>query len=180
MRGVYKRLPGISLNPQPLARLNDGICILFLALGAFCVVEYLMIEHFKMLPFPDDERAFGMIACAYVPVAVFLALFATKQFGQSIEVREDAITIYAPGESTSIPWENVKGFSLKDSFIAVERVGTMLPRKLQTKLHIDTAEGAVELTEPGLKKVKMKIIKALREKSPSDLQNAINGIEEEW
>jgi hypothetical protein len=180
MRGVYRRLPGITLNPKPLARLNDGICVLFLALGAFCVVEYLMIEHFKMLPFLDDERAFAMIACAYIPVAVFLALFTTKQFGQSLEIREEGITVYAPGGSILIPWKNVKGFELKNTYGVTGGERALIPRKIQTKLLIQTPERAVELVEPGQKKVKTEVIRALREKAPSILQNAISGIAEKW
>ncbi len=178
--GIYKRWPGIHLTPRPWIWLGDGICIIFLSLAAFCAGEHLGVEYFRMLPSFNDEKAFGWIALVYVPAAAILALFSSQQFGQSIEIGTDGITVYSQDKPVFLPWNHVTGLNPSNSYIPVERIGGVWPRKLQTKLRIETLEETVTLAEPGPKKTKEKIIAALLRNAPETLRHDIKTLKENW
>ncbi len=180
MRGIYKELPGIRLNARWVARLGDGIFVLFLSVAAFGFVEYFMARYFNMTPFLNDEGALGVMAVAYFPAAAFFALFSSRQFGQSVEIKASGITVYSPDGTKSVPWEDVRGLELRGTFTVAGGDGFLAPRKMQTKLVLQTRQGPIELVEPGLKKIKTRIIRVLQEKSPPSLQGDISRIAEAW
>jgi hypothetical protein len=180
MRGAYRKRPGINLNPGWTAIIGDGIFILFIGFGAYCLVEYLMGKCFGMTSFLGDEAVLGICSIGYLPVAAFCALFSANQFSQSVEVAEDGLILHYPGGATVLTWEDIQGFDLKDSHTVVGRGGTMIPRKVQTKLTIKTADGISSLVEPGFKATKRKLIRTIMDKAPERLQSDLEKVSEVW
>jgi len=180
MRGIYRRRPGINLNPGWSAVMGDGIFILFIGFGAYCLIEYGMSKCFAMTSFMDDEVVRGLCSIAYLPVTAFCALFAANQFSQSVEVASEGLTLHYPGGSKVLTWEDIRGFDLKESYTVVGRGGIMLPRKLQTKLIIQTHDGITSLSEPGFKETKRLLIRTIKDKAPERLQPDLEKVSEAW
>jgi len=180
MRGIYRRRPGINLNPGWTAVIGDGIFILFIGFGAYCLIEYGMSKCFAMTSFMDDEVVRGLCSITYLPVTAFCALFAANQFSQSVEVASEGLTLHYPGGSKVLAWEDIQGFDLKESYTVVGRGGIMLPRKLQTKLIIHTTGGITSLFEPGFKETKQKLINTIKDKAPERLQPDLEKVSEAW
>ena len=127
-----------------------------------------------------DRGIFYMMTLAFFPVTVFFALFATKLMGQSLAVTPQEVTVYTYGKPNPISWKDIRGFDLKDTHVAVGRVGILMPRKLQTKLVIQTTRGAIELVEAGTKKIKERIIRELKRNAPERLKRDIASVGEKW
>jgi hypothetical protein len=180
MRGIYRRRPGINLNPGWSAVIGDGIFILFVGFGAYCLIEYGMSKCFAMTSFIDDEVVRGLCSIAYLPVTAFCAFFAANQFSQSVEVANEGLTLHYPGGSKALIWEDIQGFDLKETYTVVGRGGIMLPRKLQTKLIIHTTGGITSLFEPGFKETKQKLISTIKDKAPERLQPNLEKVSEAW
>jgi hypothetical protein len=180
MRGIYRRRPGINLNPGWSAVIGDGIFILFIGFGAYCLIEYGMGKFFAMTSFMDDEVVRGLCSIAYLPVTAFCALFAANQFSQSVEVASEGLTLHYPGGSKVLTWQDIKGFDLKETYTVMGRGGTMLPRKLQTKLIIQTHDGIKSLSEPGFKETKRVLIRTIKDKAPERLQPDLKKVSEAW
>ncbi len=180
MRGIYRKRPGINLNPGWAAIIGDGIFILFVGFGAYCLIEYGMSKCFEMTSFLDDEVVQGICSIAYLPVTAFCALFAANQFSQSVEVTSESLKLHYPGGSKVLTWQDIQGFDLKESYTVVGRGGVMLPRKLQTKLIIQTNDGITSLVEPGFKETKWKLISTIKDKAPERLHSDLEKVNEEW
>ena len=180
MKGIYRRRPGINLNPGWTAVIGDGIFILFIGFGAYCLIEYGMSKCFAMTSFMDDEVVRGLCSIAYLPVTAFCALFAANQFSQSVEVASEGLTLHYPGGSKVLPWQDIRGFDLKESYTVAGRGGAMLPRKLQTKLIIHTTGGISSLFEPGFKETKQLLIRTIKDKAPERLQPDLEKVSEAW
>jgi len=180
MRGIYRRRPGINLNPGWTAVIGDGIFILFIGFGAYCLIEYGMSKCFEMTSFMDDEVVRGLCSIAYLPVTAFCALFAANQFSQSVEVASEGLRLHYPGESKVLSWEDIRGFDLKESYTVAGRGGAMIPRKLQTKLIIQTNDGITSLSEPGFKETKRLLIRTIKDKAPERLQPDLEKVSEAW
>jgi len=162
------------------AIIGDGIFILFVGFGAYCLIEYGMSKFFAMTSFMDDEVVRGISSIAYLPVTAFCALLSANQFSQSVEVTNDGLSLHYPGGLKVLTWEEIHGFDLKESYTVVGRGGIMLPRKLQTKLIIRTADGITSLVEPGFKETKRNLIGIIKDKAPERLQRGLNKVSEEW
>ena len=180
MRGIYRRRPGINLNPGWSAVMGDGIFILFIGFGAYCLIEYGMSKCFGMTSFMGDEAVRGICSMAYLPFTAFCALFSANQFSQSVEVTTIGLSLHYPGGLKTLPWQDIQGFDLKDSHTVVGRGGTLIPRKLQTKLVIHTNDGITTLVEPGFKKTKEELISTIKEKAPERLQPDLQKVSEAW
>jgi len=180
MRGIYRKCPGINLNPGWTAIIGDGIFILFVSFGAYCLIEYGMSKSFEMTSFIDDPVVRGICSIAYLPFTAFCALFAANQFSQSVEVENEGLRLHYPDGSKVLIWEDIQGFDLKESYTIVSRVGVMLPRKLQTKLIIQTTGGMTSLVEPGFKETKRRLISAIKDKAPERLQSDLEKVSEAW
>jgi len=181
MRGMARSGPGIPLTPPWAIHLSDGIFIFFLAAGVFFIMDGILTVLFNTIPvFRYDRVIFNIMALGYIPVTAFCAWFASRQLGQGIEIKADKITLYSSGKSTPIPWKNIRGFDLKETWTVTGRGGVLMPGKMQTKLIIQAMPESVTVVEPGLKRIKAKIIRALKEKSPPVLQEDINKIAEKW
>jgi len=180
MRGIYRKRPGINLNPGWAAIIGDGIFILFVGFGAYCLIEYGMSKYFAMTSFLGDEVVRGICSIAYLPVTAFCALFAANQFSQSVEVKNEGLRLHYPDGSKVLIWEDIQGFDLKESYTVVSRGGIMLPRKIQTKLIIQTTSGMTSLVEPGIKETKLKLISMIKDKAPERLQSDLERVSEEW
>ena len=180
MRGIYRRRPGINLNPGWSAVMGDGIFILFIGFGAYCLIEYGMSKCFAMTSFIDDPAVRGICSIAYLPFTAFCALFSANQFSQSVEVTDIGLNLHYPGGLRMLLWQDIQGFDLKDSHTVVGRGGTLVPRKLQTKLVIHTHDGITTLVEPGFKKTKGELISTIKEKAPERLQADLEMVREAW
>ncbi len=180
MRGIYRKRPGINLNPSWTAIIGDGIFILFVGFGAYCLIEYGMSKFFEMTSFIDDPVVRGICSIAYLPFTAFCALFAANQFSQSVEVENEGLRLHYPDGSKVLIWEDIQGFDLKESYTVVGRGGVMLPRKLQTKLIIQTTGGMTSLVEPGFKETKRKLVSTIKDKAPERLQPDLEKVSEAW
>lgn len=180
MRGIYRKRPGIHLNPRWSAIAGDGIFILFSGFGAYCLIEYAMSQGFHMTSFMNEDVVRGMCAIGYLPATAFFALFSANQFSQSVEVSRDGLTLHYPGDVRELKWEDIKGFDRRGSYTVVGRGGTMIPRKIQTKLVILTNRGEMTLVEPGYRKTKHKLISTIKENAPDRLQPDLEEIRKAW
>lgn len=180
MRGIYKRRPGINLNPGWAAVVGDGIFISLISFGAYCVIEYGLSEYVKMVPYLDEPAAIAVGAIGYLPVTAFCALFAANQFSLSVEVEEEGIRVYYPGGVDFLIWDNIRDFDLKATYAVVGRVGLLIPRKVQTKLVIETTSGQTTLPEPGLRKTKNELIRTLGSNAPERLRPGLDQVLEQW
>ncbi len=180
LRNVYLKGPGIRLNPIWSAVTGDTLIILFLSFGAFCLLDTALIHIFHAIPaFPDDIVR-GMCSVAYLPVVFFFAVFAANLGEQSVTIAERGLLLHYPGKNLFLDWEAIKGIRLKETSVLVGRSGFLLPRKLQTKLIIETEDGDKGLFEPGLRRTKGRIISELRAKAPERLQRDLGQISQEW
>ena len=180
-RQLGRSLPGVRLNPRWASTVGDGFFIVFIALGAFLILDTLMAIVVGMKPaLRYDRGIFYMMAVAFFPVTAFFAWFATQLMGQSLAVTPEEVIVYTYGKPNPIPWEDIRGFDLKETHVAVERGGFMMPRKLQTKLVIQTTRGAIELVEAGTKKIKERIIRELKRNAPDRLKGDIANVGEKW
>jgi len=139
-----------------------------------------MSKWFGMTSFIGDETVRGISSIGYLPVTAFCALFAANQFSQSIEVTGEGLRLHYPSGSTMLPWEDIQGFDVKDSYTVVGRGGTLLPRKIQTKLIIQTIHGVTSLVEPGLKETKQRLIRSIQDQSPQRLWPDLERVRDAW
>ncbi len=180
-RKLGRSLPGIRLNPRWASYVGDGFFIAFIALGAFLILDALMAIVAGMKPaLKYDRGIFYMMTVSFFPVTAFFVWFATQLMGQSLAVTPEKVIVYTYGKPDPIPWEDIRGFDLKETHVAVERGGFMMPRKLQTKLVIQTTRGAIELVEAGTKKIKERIIRELKRNAPDRLKGDIANVGEKW
>lgn len=180
MRGIYRRRPGINLNPRWSAVVGDGLFILFSGFGAYCLIEFAMSQWVHMTSFMNEDVVRGMSAIGYLPATAFFAYFSAHQFSQSVEASPEGLRLHYPGEMKMLEWENIEGFDTKESYTVVGRAGTMMPRKLQTKLLIRTAKGDVTLVEPGYRKTKQKLIGAFMRHAPQRLRPDLEKLRKMW
>ncbi len=180
MRNVYGKRPGIRLNPVRFSVAGDAMIILFLAFGAFCLVDFFLIRFFHMNSVFPDDIVRGMCAIAYVPVSLFFAVFAANLGQQSIGIDGRGLYLHYPGRSHALPWDVITGFRLRETSVLVGRAGFLMPRKLQTKLVVQTEEEDMELVEPGLRRTKTRLVRDLLNEAPERLQNDLHRIAEEW
>ena len=180
MRGIYRKRPGIHLNPRWSAVVGDGLFILFSGFGAYCLIEYAMSRGFHMTPFLNEDVVRGMCAIGYLPVTAFFALFSANQFSQSVEVSDEGLSLHYPGGVRELKWEDIEGLDVRGSYTVVGRGGTMIPRKIQTKLVILTNRGEMTLVEPGSRKTKHKLISTIKENAPDRLQPDLEEIRKAW
>ncbi len=133
-----------------------------------------------MTSFLGDDAVRGICSIAYLPVTAFCALFSAHQFSQSVEITSEGLSLHYPGTSRFVKWRDVRGFDLRDSYTVVGRSGTMLPRKLQTKLLIETTDGVTSLVEPAMKETKRKLIRTIKEKAPERLWPDLENVKQKW
>jgi len=176
----YTKQPGIKLNPRWSTLAGDSICILFLVLGAYSALAYGIKRFTGTIPYLYEPIAMSMMAIAYLPIAAFLAFFASNQFGQSVEINRNRICIYISGKAQSILWEEIRGFGLKNTYTIAGGAKFLAPRKMQTKLTFKTSQGAISLVEPGLKKTKSKILCELKKNAPGRLQEEVAQLTKAW
>jgi len=174
IRKAYKGQPGIIINPRWAAVIVDMIFILFLGTAAYCVIAYGLGKFTGESPYLYDPIAMGMITLAYVPIAALVSFFASNFSAQSIEIGDDGITTHYPEAVEYVPWGDIYGFELKETYTVVGGSELLAPRKMQTKLILHTSNGDLELFEPGLKKTKSLIISRLKKYAPERLQEGIS------
>ncbi len=180
-RQLGRSLPGIRLIPRWASTMGDGFFIAFIAFGAFLILDTLMVIVVGMRPaLRYDRGIFYLMAVAFFPVTAFFAWFATQLMGQSLAVTPEEVIVYTYGKPDPIPWKDIRGFKLKETYVAVERIGILMPRKLQTKLVIQTTRGAIEFVEAGSKKIKERIIRKLERNAPGRLKGDIASVGERW
>lgn len=176
LKGLYKKLPGIKLNPEWASNMGDIIFILLLSLSAFCVIEFFMKRYYSMLPFFDDSEILIWGSLAYIPAVIIFSYFASFNFKQSLEINSKGISVHGLSSSRNLTWDEITKLELQSSYVAVERVGFPIPKKLQIILVILTSNSSVNIIEPGLKKIKKEVLKKLKEFAPQSLQKYIDDL----
>ncbi|KIX14019.1 hypothetical protein [Dethiosulfatarculus sandiegensis] len=178
--GCYGKKPGISINPSWVGVFTDTMFILFTAAGAYAILAYYQKEYLAVTPILDDQAVLVVMSAMYVPVLIFLAFYASNLAGQSLEVTRSGLVRHGPGKSINMPWEKIRGFSLRETQIPLVRGGVALPRKLQTKLVIELDNDQVEVFEPANKSIKLNILLTIAEKGPDRLEPDLKKISEKW
>lgn len=180
MRRLYRSRPGIRVNPIWSAALGDSIIILFLGIGAFCVVDYILVRFIEMRSIVPEPVFRGMCAVGYLPVTLFFAFFASHLGDQSLEIELEGLKIHYPGSTLFLAWETITGFDLRQTHVVVGRGGFLMPRKLQTKLIIETGETEHSLVEPGVRRKKQRIIAELKSLAPKHLHSDLERVRQSW
>ncbi len=178
-RDIYRRGPGISINPLWAGLFGDTVFILFLGFGALGVVDYLQVRWLHTIPRLDEAHRM-VFSLMYLPCLIFMAWFVSNMVGQSLEVKQRGLVRHGPDESQEMAWEDIRGFELKESNLLVARGDVVLPRRLQTLLVIKTSQAEVILFEPGRRSIKRKIVRALAEQAPPRLQADIDKLAQDW
>ncbi|MCF8040973.1 MAG: hypothetical protein K9K65_05270 [Desulfarculaceae bacterium] len=152
-----------------------------LASGAmsFGLLEYCLAGWLAAPPLLE-EAVQVVMSWMLVPTTAFMAFFAANMASQSLEVNQEGLTWHGPGESRFLPWEQVRGLDLHETYVAVSRVGMAMPRRLQTKLVIKGMEDNLQLYEPGLKRTKREIVAALQHHGPPRLRSDLERIALDW
>ncbi len=170
----------IPLDASWVVYLRDGIFILFLAVGDFFVLDQLMARMFDTIPvFQADRIIFDMMAIGIVPVTAFCAWFASRQ-QQFLRVAADGITLMTSGESSFIPWEDIRGFKVKESHILMGGENWAAPRTLQRHLVIQTSREPINVVEPAFRGTKKKILRNLKSMAPAHLHADIARVAGQW
>ena len=177
---LYRRRPGINLNPGWLGLIGDLIMSLFLAVAAYAIIDYLLHNYAGTHLVLGEPLAAQVITAGFIPGAMFLAAFGAGQFSQSVEVDDRGVTIHRPGQARLIPWDGITEFELHETYALVGRLGVPVPRKVQTKLKIETEPWPVSLVEPGLARTKRELLAALIAHAPERLRHNLEKIGEEW
>ena len=180
----YKHLAGIHINTNTTIILVDVISIFFLSIAAYCVWAFLLHQlpdiKIYLYDYDGDRFSLDMIALFFIPVTAILAFFASNISGQSIEIDKKGITIHYPGSSRHFKWNDIKHLKTSETFTVTGQEGMLAPRKFQTKLLVKGQNSSIELFEPGLKKTKKKIITALQQFAPKQLQDDIIHLAKAW
>jgi len=184
MRGSIRKNPGFRVSPGWAARFGDGMFILLGAVGAFGALEYGLIEWAGAVPGLADDlesEAVRMVSAAmWVPVTLVCAMFTANLATQSLEVTQKGITGYGPGKPNFAAWGDITGLDISSDYVAVGRVGLLIPRKLQTRLIIETKGDSLTLFEPANKLTKHGILNAIKEHGPSRLAPDLERIRNDW
>jgi hypothetical protein len=59
MHGVYGKRPGIRLNPVVAVVAGDILIVLFLGVGAFCIVDFVLVKLFGMTSIVHEPFLYG-------------------------------------------------------------------------------------------------------------------------
>lgn len=177
---LYRRRPGINLNPGWVGLIGDLIVSLFLAVAAYTIIDYLLHKYAGTHLVMGEPLAAEVIMVGFIPAAMFLAAFTASQYSQSVEVDEQGVTVHRPGKAKAIAWKDITGFELHETYAMVGRLGVPVPRKVQTKLEIEVEPWPVSLVEPGLAQTKRELLTALTAHAPDRLRQNLNEIRENW
>jgi len=80
-----------------------------------------------------------------------------------------------------LPWESLAGIEFSDEYVAVGRVGIMMPKKIQKRLKLkDTSGRSLMVNEPQLSSVKRKIVHKFNEHAPEALHKEVRERLSEW
>ncbi|AMC11518.1 hypothetical protein Lupro_09670 [Lutibacter profundi] len=180
LKGLYKKLPGINLNPIWASKLGDFISILFLSTLGYTAIEYLLHAFTGAYPYFYDSLFVAMGAIFYIPVMLIFTFFNSKQFSQNIEITKEGITVYYLEKSSFVEWKQIQKFELLSSFLLVSRLNFPMPKKLQTYLVIKTEKNSIYIVEPDLKSIKNKILRALKNNCQENLKPQIATIIDKW
>jgi len=178
-RGVYRRGPGIAINPVWAGVFADLVFILALGFAALGLVDYFQVNWLGAMPLMDEALR-AATSLMYLPCLLLMAWFAGNLAGQSLEITPAGLVRRGPGGEEKMSWDDILGFELKDSNLLTARGDMVLPRRLQTLLVIKTKQGEAAVFEPGRRSTKKKIIAALGETAPKRLRADIQRAAEQW
>ena len=180
----YKNQVGIHINPKTVAITVDIINILFLGFAAYCVWAFLFHHlteaRIYLYDYDGNKLVLDMIAFSYIPAVAITAFFTSNIAGQSIEINSEGVTVHYPGGSEHFAWNNIVHLKINETFTVAGGEGMLFPRKMQTKLLVKSQKKSMELFEPGLEKIKKKIIAHLQQFAPTRLQDDIARLAKEW
>ena len=181
-RALYKSQPGIILNPQWAMKTGDGINVLFLGFAAYCLWAwgYDLLFGQKIYLYDREQMAINMTALFYFPTVLILAFFMSNFANQSIEIKSNGVVLHYPGKTIRASWEDIISLNLSNTFTVVGGEGWVAPRHFQSKLSIKTKMGNYGIYEPGVKRIKVQIIKILQKNAPERLQKDISILDQDW
>ena len=175
----YVSRRGFVVTPRWGVVFADVMFTLACGAMAFGMLEYCLAGWLASPPLLD-EGVQVVMSWMLLPFAAFTAFYAANMAAQSLEVTQEGITWHGPGDSRFLPWEQVRGLELHDTYVAVSRVGMVMPKRLQTKLVIRAQKDDIYLYEPGLKRTKRGIVAALRHYGPARLGADLERISLDW
>ena len=175
----YVSRRGFVVTPRWGVVFADVMFTLACGAMAFGMLEYCL-AGWLAAPSLLDEGVQVVMSWMLVPFAAFTAFYAANMAAQSLEVNQEGLIWHGPSESCFIPWDDVRGLKLHDTYVAVSRVGRVMPKRLQTKLVIKGPAEDIHLYEPGLKRTKRDIVAAIQHHGPPRLGSDLERIALDW
>lgn len=177
-RGYVLR-KGFVVSPRWATVFADVMFSLAVAVACFGLWEYLLAGPLGMRPLLD-EGVQVVMSWMLLPATAFMAFFAANLASQSLEVEAEGLTWHGPGDSRSVTWEQIAGFKLHDSYVAVGRAGMAVPSRLQTELVIQVPDDDIHLYEPGPNRTKRSLVAALLHHAPPRLRSDLEAVSRDW
>jgi len=174
LRRLYIRKEGIMVNPRKIALLYDAIALVFAIPSAYMALNFLLEKLFFIPWYINDDFIVFMGTFFFLGGIPLLVLYTTRFTLQSIDITPQGIALDGMAGKGFIPWESLAGIEFSDEYIAVGRVGIMMPKKLQKRLKLkDDSGGCLMVNEPQLSSVKREIIHKFDKHAPESLRKGI-------
>ncbi|MCB2190783.1 MAG: hypothetical protein KQI62_04415 [Deltaproteobacteria bacterium] len=175
----YVSRRGFVVSPRWASVFTDVMFSLAVTAGCYALWEYMLAGMLGVRPLLD-EGVQVVMSWMLLPSAAFMAFFAANMAGQSLEVNTKGLTWHGPSDSRFATWEQITGFKLHDSYVAVGRVGMAVPSRLQTELVIQVPDDDIYLYEPGPNRTKRALVAALLHHAPPRLRSDLERVRLEW
>ena len=168
---LYQPLPGIPVNPTKVAILYDTIGLLFGIASAIAFFDWLLPTLLGLEEIVNDEMLVFMGSFFLIFGIPFLSLYTTRFTAQSLEINSKGITLHSFNKTTDLDWQQLDKIDFKNEYVAVGRVGVLVPKKLQKQLQLTTKGGqTLRINEPQLKAGKAGLVASLLKHVPDNLK----------
>ena len=181
IRKLYFRKKEIMVNPPIIAILWDIITLL-LAIPSAWLLASLLLEKLLFIPpvYADDEIIFMGVFFFFFGIP-FVSLYTSRLTSQSLVIDDLGIQLKGISEMDHLSWDEIESIDFSDEYVAVSRVGFLIPRKLQKRLRIRSRSGdSLFLNEPQLQSVKKKIRKQFQIFAPDIIRDKFLSVLIKW
>jgi len=181
VRRLYVKKAGIMVNPRRVAVLYDAIALAFAIPSAYMAVNSLL-EKLLFIPwYVQDDFLVFMGTFLFIGGIPILTLYTSRFTSQGIDITPQGIAVDGMAGNVFLPWESLAGIEFSDEYVAVGRVGIMMPKKIQKRLKLkDTSGRSLLVNEPQLSSVKRKIVHKFNEHAPEALHKEVRERLAKW
>ena len=171
---------GIPLATNRTAALYDGISALFLALAWTAVIDWLLVSRFGVDGFLEDKELALLAGITGSIAAIVLAWFTSDLVETRLLITDREIALQGLLGRAAVRWDDVKAFTLEDSYLFVGRAGYLVPRRFRRNLRIETIGTPMRVKEPPWAETRARIFSELRLVAPERLQGDLDEIAGSW